>query len=291
MNTFLKNSMVFLVACMSLEMCAAAPVCDERAIASYKQEIIQSERANKAVRTAVYLCAASAIGYVGYKFFHPSLSGTVTPDYIAGLQERLAALEKKVGVKVVEAKLPHISWEKASWLWFKYFCVSVRDLALQSAAVGGLTTAWDMLKQQVFYGKNLHDYVKRSAELGRVAADIEGYANMLNDAQYAAAQAPQVKEVLKQRCVDLCVVIEHTVAYMRYLKEGVKGEAQIALGVSERYLIERTNHALALLWAAAEKENPETISRETLLTLQLFHVDFEEACKRFHSAYCVAVTR
>lgn len=276
-----------------------APVCNEAAIATYKQEIIKNERANTFVRAAVYVCAASALVYGGYKFFHPAAVPDVT------VLARLETLEKKAGITaeagvkaagVVAGTAAATSNSAAaktkgsffSGTWIKGFCIGVRDMLFQSAAVAGLTEVGKTVFQYAFYDNSMHSFLVRATSLGRTVGDIDGYAGMLTTPGYGEAQLIPIKDILKTRCTDLCSDVERVVAYMRYREDSADSRSKAALVVAENYLVNRSNSALASLWSSVNKEKVEDVANGMMLALQLLQVDIQQACTRFDCAYRAA---
>jgi hypothetical protein len=258
-----------------------APVCDSARIAQQEVLIKQDEYKKSLMRAGVYLCAFAGASYLGYKFFKSVQ--TVVPNF----KSKILSPEEIFATKLLIEK------EKASSFlsgrWFKNLFIGARDMAFQSAVLGGFYGAGTYLKHQLFYGKRIDEFLVRSTNLVHARAEIEGCAAMLEGSNEGNCYHP-IQTLLKDRTLLLCHSVERVVAYMHSVRDGVEIGSKDAFVVAEQFLITRTDAALASLWhyATNTEKKPAELARGIALTLHIFTQDFAQAVERFDTAYYLA---
>ena len=270
----------------SLTSADAAPVCDSINIAQQEVLIKQDEYKKSLVRAGVYLCAFAGASYLGYRLLWstphslPEITDKTMP--FTGSEMPLA----REMLKVYE-QTKAVSF--FSFTSFKRISIGIRDMIVQSAGVAGLYGAGTYLKQQLFYGKRIDEFLVRSTNLVHARAEVEGCATMLEESNEGNCYHP-IQALLKERTLLLCHSVERVLAYMHSVRDSIEVGPKDAFVVAEQFLTARTDAALASLWhyATNTEKKPAELARGIALTLHIFTQDFAQAVERFDTAYYLA---
>lgn len=262
---------------LSLE---TAPVCDSSNIAAQELAIKSDEYKKSLMRAGVYVCLFAGASYLGYKFFTPSVVVNTDPSSFTD--------EEKTVLKLVAKNAQSSSF--LSGRWFKNLFIGARDMAFQSAVLGGFYGVGSYFQKQLFYGKKVGDFYLRATNLVTIQGDLEGCATMLEAPEYRDSYRSGLQSLIKVRTLELCSSVERVISYMHVVCENEKNLSKNTFVVIEKFLIDRTNNALALLWQSAtdnEKKSAD-LARSIALTLHIFSQDFTQAVERFDTAFYLA---
>jgi hypothetical protein len=265
----------------ALTLVDAAPVCDSARIAQQEVLIKQDEYKKSLMRAGVYLCAFAGASYLGYRFFNST--SVIVPNLDTDTFSPQEVLATKLLLKNSQPS-PFFRGR-----WFKNLFIGARDMAFQSAVLGGFYGVGTYLKNQLFYGKRIDEFLVRSTNLVHARAEIEGCATMLEGSNEGNCYRP-IQALLKERTLLLCHSVERVLAYMHSVRDGVEIGSKDAFVVAEQFLLARTDAALESLWyyAIDTDKKPAELARGIALTLHIFTQDFAQAVERFDTAYYLA---